>query len=394
MMTLCYESYGQIGKVLQYKELPVPTAGPGQVLVKVDAAALNPLDYKVMAGHFNAVFPRTLPAVPGCEASGTVVAVGPAGVEAYSPHFVEGVEVPSTYPRVGDEVWADVTTEGGGMAEYVVVNVGAVAGKPSNLSHEEAASMPVAGTTALVALRDAAKLTKGESVLILGGAGGCGSLAVQIAKSLGASRVVTTASNSNAATLLSLGADEVVDYRQYIKWHERLAGQQFDVVLDCVGGRANWAAAKAEGGVLGPEGRFVTIAGDTKDPLGEPLTKTRLVKSALRLLGRKIRGRVVGQEYVSFYKTPSRSSLTDLKALVEAGKVVPVVDRVYPLSAEGGMDLFTRAMNRALGCNECSSSGKVVLSVDHEDLRIQKLAAEGQVREAETSPLSTPANPT
>jgi NADPH:quinone reductase-like Zn-dependent oxidoreductase len=236
------------------------------VLVKVGAASLNPIDYKKMGGALYLLEAVTGDlrsgggSTPGFDLAGTVVAAG----------------TDCKRVREGDEVFAMAQVfHTGALAEYVSVPEAMVSIKPPRLSMEEAASIPMAALTSLQALRTYGKLAKGEHVVVLGGSGGCGSQAVQIAKALGAGWVTATASPRNAALVKSLGANRVVNYRTE-DWAEEVLKDSRKgggggggggsggipapvLVIDTVGGRGEWERAQR---VLGPGGRFVTIAGD------------------------------------------------------------------------------------------------------------------------------------
>ncbi|KAH9328443.1 hypothetical protein KI387_000551, partial [Taxus chinensis] len=215
-----YNEYGS-SNVLQFGDLPVPTAGPEEILVKVRAAALNPLDFKLRAG----VFPHNMfPVVPGCDVCGVVEEVG------------EGV----TRFKKGDEVYGLIQLfkenrpmpSAGTVAQYTVVEQHLVAHKPSNLSSEEAASFPVVLLTAQEAF-DMVNFKSGQSMFIVGGAGGIGSVAIQLAKHVyGASRIVSNASTGKLDFVKSLGADLVVDYT---KQSYDQVPEKFDFVFDTIG---------------------------------------------------------------------------------------------------------------------------------------------------------------
>jgi len=262
-------------------------------------------------------------------------------------------------------VWADLTGLDGAFAQYAAAPASVVGLKPASLGHAQAAALPVAGSTSLQALRQVG-LSPGESVLLLGGATGCGAAGIQIAKALGAATVCTTAAAGSHELLQQLGADETVDYRS-VDWREALAGRAFDVVYDCVGGRSAWVAARSRG-ILAPKGRYISIVGDTESRLGEPITPARSADTILRLLGRTARGAVTGQKYAILFKKPSSESLDELAGWVEAGRLRPVVEREFgplagPRGAEEVLGLFERAVGRAEGRVSGSSAGKLVLTI-------------------------------
>jgi len=227
-------------EVLQYGDLPDPSAGPGQIVVDTYAASVNGADWKVRAGSYAQA---TFPLILGRDFSGVVSALG-AGV---------------TDLRTGDEVFG--VLEGGRdgtYAEKIAVGAAIVAKKPSALSHVDAAALALTGLTALVSVEDTLKLKSGETILIQGGAGGVAGFAIQVAKHLGA-RVITTASAANAAYVRDLGADEVIDYN---KTDFRTAVNNCDAVFDTVGGDV----AMRSFAVLKPGGRAAFIASGAQAP--------------------------------------------------------------------------------------------------------------------------------
>jgi NADPH:quinone reductase-like Zn-dependent oxidoreductase len=222
-------------EVLRVEEAPVPTPKAGEVRIRVHAAGVNPIDWKVRSGRLQKNYPVPLPYIPGRDISGTIDALG-SGVTGW---------------KIGDAVIAN--SDGGGFAEYAVVAAGDIAHKPAQLSHEQAAGIPVAALTAWRTLIEAANIQKDQRVLIHGGAGGVGSMAVQLAHWRGA-HVIATASERNHEYLKSIGADEVIDYRT-TRFED--AAKNIDVVLDTVGGET-LARSPA---VLGQGGLLLSIAG-------------------------------------------------------------------------------------------------------------------------------------
>jgi NADPH:quinone reductase-like Zn-dependent oxidoreductase len=237
---------------LKYGDLPDPVAKAGEVLVDIHAASVNGADWKVRAGQS---YPQTnFPYVLGRDFSGVVSATGP-GVGDFA---------------VGDEVFAvcDVGQEGA-YAEKIAIKAAIVAHKPTSISHADAAAVALAGLTALVAVEDTLRLKPGETILIQGGAGGVASIAIQLAKHIGA-RVITTASAPNHAYVRALGADEVVDYNAQ-DFSKALSG--LDAVFDTVGGDG----AQRSFAVLKPGGRAAFIASGAQAP-----KPTRVDVEALR----------------------------------------------------------------------------------------------------------------
>jgi NADPH:quinone reductase-like Zn-dependent oxidoreductase len=217
-------------EVLRFEDAPRPTPGSSELLVRVHAASVNPIDWKARAGHV----PLPLPFIPGWDVSGVVE---PAGTDV-------------TKFKKGDDVYGhpDVAHSGGGYAEYVILNEQNAALKPRSLDHVHAAALPVVALTAWQALFDKASLSKGQKILIHGAAGGVGSFAVQLAKWKGA-HVIGTASGNNQAFLRELGVDEPIDYE---KSRFEDVVHNVDVVLDTIGGDTqdrSWKVLK-RGGIL------------------------------------------------------------------------------------------------------------------------------------------------
>uniref|UniRef100_A0A0C9S2K5 TSA: Wollemia nobilis Ref_Wollemi_Transcript_19001_1263 transcribed RNA sequence n=1 Tax=Wollemia nobilis TaxID=56998 RepID=A0A0C9S2K5_9CONI len=233
-----YSEYGSVD-VLQFGELPMPKPGPGEILIKVRAAALNPVDFKIRQDGLFRGAGAGFPVVPGCDVAGVVAEVG-EGASKFAP---------------GDEVYADMQdfTAGepkqlGTLAQYTVAEEQFVAAKPSNVSFEEAASLPLALLTAQQAF-DTVGFQKGQSVFIVGGAGGVGTLAIQLARHVyGAGRIVSTASTPKLEFVKSLGADHVVDYTK--QSYDQIS-EKFDFVFDTIGeSNKSYVVAKEEAKVI------------------------------------------------------------------------------------------------------------------------------------------------
>jgi NADPH2:quinone reductase len=272
---------------------PVPQAG--QVLVRVHATSINPLDYQVRRGDYPDLVP--LPAITGHDVSGVVESIGP-GVSAFAP---------------GDEVWytPQIFDGQGSYAEYHVAAESIIARKPASLSHLEAASLSLVGGTVWEALTVRAVLRVGESILIHGGAGGVGHVAIQVAKAMGA-KVFTTVREANADFVRSLGADVVIDYTQedYVEAIMReTAGHGVDVVFDTIGGDTLSRSAD----VLAQLGRVVSIV-DIAQP-----------QNLVQAWGKNA-------SYHFVFTRQNRGKLDELSALVERGQLRPHVGAVYSLA--------------------------------------------------------------
>jgi NADPH:quinone reductase-like Zn-dependent oxidoreductase len=273
-------------EVLRYEDAPRPTPGEGEVLVRVHAAGVNPVDWKVRQGGLRGLAP-SLPQIPGFDVAGVVAQVG------------EGVE----RLEVGDAVYGYLSLRrGGAYAEYVVAAEGELAAKPEQLSFVEAAAMPLAGLTAWQALFNTAALEAGQTVLVHAGAGGVGHFAVQLAHWRGA-KVITTASERNHEFLRGLGADVVIDYRT--QRFDQIA-RDVDVVLDSIGGETQRRSLD----VLKPGGFLVSIVGSPDERALEE---------------RDLRG-------AGMLVQPRAAQLDVLAELVADGKLRPEVSLVLPLA--------------------------------------------------------------
>ena len=297
-------------EVLRVEEVDKPSPGPRDVLVRVRATAVNPVDWKVRSGGQRNIMRYTLPWILGLDVSGVVEALG-ANVTRF---------------KVGDEVWSSpIHRRPGTYAEYVCIDEREVSRKPANLTHEEAASIPLVGLTAYQCLVEACKLTAGQRVLIHAGAGGVGSFAIQLAKHLGAT-VVTTASARNEAFVRELGADEVIDYTVG-SFADGCA--PVDAVLDSLGE----SAFEGNVQVLRRGGRMANITFDVARHIekgGSFFSLFTLAGAFLRmLLVPWFRKRIHSRHVI---KRCDGEQLAVIAGLCEAGKIKPIIDRVVPLA--------------------------------------------------------------
>ena len=273
-------------EVLRVQEVSIPVPGPGELLVRVHAAAVNPVDTSIRAGRAGGLSGASLPYVPGFDVSGTVTAIG-SGVDVF---------------EVDDEVFAMVNLRRGGTyAEYVIILENEAALKPARVSHAEAAAIPLVALTAWQALFEVAKLQPGQTILIHAGAGGVGSIAVQLAKWRGA-RIIATASDYNHDFLRGLGVDVPVDYRT--QNFENFASD-VDVVLDPIGGDTQVRSLQIlkEGGIL------VSIVGLTS----EGRNPSRNVRAT------------------SILVRPNSVQLSEIGGLIQNGIINPIVSYRFPL---------------------------------------------------------------
>lgn len=313
--------------VLALTDVEKPRPAAGEVLVRVHAASVNARDWHVMRGDPYLARPsadlgwrRPNVTIRGTDFAGQVEAVGTD---------VTGI-------KIGDEVYGEAPRA---FAEYVVAAQDVVAAKPANLSFEEAAALPLAANTALMGLRDTARVGPGHRVLINGAAGGVGTFAVQIAKALDAT-VTAVCSTRNVELVGSLGADDVVDYTTS---DFSIRERSYDVLLDLIGNRSLTALRR----VLVPRGTLVLSGGGLYSG-----------GSVFGPLGLMIRGQLAGlfvpQRVMMFDAVPSSANLTTLREYAEAGRLTPVLDRTYPLSAAAD------AIRHVEGGH---ARGKVVLTV-------------------------------
>jgi NADPH:quinone reductase-like Zn-dependent oxidoreductase len=299
MKAITYSRYGS-PDVLRWEDRPMPTVGSDDVLLAVRAASVNPLDWHVMRGRphvarmaFGLRKPRDTRL--GVDVAGQVEAVG-RNVTRF---------------EAGDEVFGVCR---GAFAEYACAPERALVTKPDNVTFEQAASVPVAAITALQALRDKGRIQRGQKVLINGAAGGVGTFAVQIAKTLGA-EVTGVCSTRNVDLVRSIGADQVIDYTQedFTK-----GGQHYDLILDCVGNHALLACRR----VLNPGGMYIMVGGPDGRWIG-PLAS--VVKAPVVSM-------FVSQKLLVYLSRPNQEDLSTMRELLETGKVRPVIDRRYRLS--------------------------------------------------------------
>lgn len=296
--------------VMSIDDRPEPVVGPRDVLINVRAASLNPIDFKLREGKAKFVLKTSFPIGLGCDVAGVVSKVG----------------VDVTRFRPGDEVCARLEENRmGGLAERVAADEYVVAKKPKNASFAEAAALPLTGLTSLQALRGKAKLQAGQHVLIHAGAGGVGTMAIQIAKIMGL-RVSTTASASNAELVRSLGADDVIDYTKE-NVSERARG--VDAVFDTLGDASELTSlglVRRGGVVVGVSGMPDSDFASQRLPLFvRPIIWLATMKR------RRIAART-GARFEYLFMHPDGRELSELVAWVEEGRLRPVLHRTYPFA--------------------------------------------------------------
>lgn len=293
-------------------EMSEPEVRPGDVLVRVHAAGLNILDSKIRTGEFKLVLPYRFPLILGNDVAGVVVKVG-SQVRRF---------------KVGDEVYARPDKGRiGTFAEFIAMDEGDVALKPRSLSMEEAAGIPLVGLTAWQALVEIADLKKGQKVFIQAGSGGVGSFAIQLAKHLGAT-VAATTSTANVELVRHLGADVVIDYRK--DDFETLL-QGYDVVLNSQDPKTLEKSLR----ILRPGGKLISITGPPDAAFARELSAPRFVGLLMRLLSAGVRRKAkrLNVGYSFLFMKASGDQLARITALVDAGAIRPVMDKVFPFEA-------------------------------------------------------------
>ncbi len=290
-------------------DVPTPALRDDDVLVRVHAASVNALDTRIRTGEFKVILPYRLPLVLGNDLAGTVERVGD-GVHEFKP----GDEV---YARVGDD-------RIGTFAEFVAVKAASVARKPGNLDMMEAASLPLVALTAWQALVETARVKPGQKVFIQAGSGGVGTVAIQLAKHLGAF-VATTTSTANVAWVKDLGADVVIDYRQQDFATEL---RDYDVVLNSLGKDEPFRSLQ----ILRPGGHLISISGPPTPAFATARGLAWPVKQVMRLLSHRIRSKAKqrGVDYTFLFMRADGDQLGEITALVESDALRPVIDRVFP----------------------------------------------------------------
>lgn len=321
MRAITYRHYGP-PDVLECVEVATPEPADDEVLVRVRAASVNPLDWHFMRGSpfvvriMTGIF-RPKDGRLGVDLAGVVEAAG-ASVTRFRP---------------GDEV---LGASRGTVAEVVSAPESRLVAKPDNITFEEAAAVPIAGITALQGLRDKGRIQAGQKVLVIGAAGGVGTFAVQIAKSYGA-QVTGVCSTRNVEMVTLIGADHVVDYTRD---DFSTSGEQYDIVLDCIGNRTLSECRR----VMSERGIHVAVGGDD-----------RLLSMLLGFVWANLLSMFVSQRFVSFLAAIRGKDLAVLAGLMEDGKVAPTIDRRYPLEQAAEAIRYLETMH---------ARGKVIISMD------------------------------
>lgn len=324
MQALQYSAYGGGASALKHVELPIPIPQKGEILVKVETASVNPVDWKVQSGALKPFLPPKFPYVPGTDIAGEVVAVG-SGVET----FKEGDKVLS---------WLDLKA-GGSLAQFAIAPLKSTVKKPQEIPAVDACCLPVSGLTALQAIRDYAGVNlDGQSranLLVTGASGGVGLYAVQIAKLCGA-HVTATCGARNIELVRSLGADEVLDYKTPEgAMLKSPSGRAYDAVIHCTSG-ISWSTFSPN---LKPVSKVVDLTPNIKSLATTAIKKLTLCQ----------------QELVPYWVSGKAEDLELLAEFAKCGKLKTIIDSEYP---------FSRAEEAWVRSIEGHSTGKVVVIVD------------------------------
>lgn len=308
MKAFVFRRYGKPDQV-GFADTPRPVPRPDEILVQVHAAGLNPIDNMIPKGTFKPMLRFKLPATLGSDLAGVVVEVGDR----------------VTRFRPGDAVFASIFDQGtGSLAEFAIVPEKAAALKPANLDFVQAASIPMVGLTSWQALKDRIGLRPGQKVFIPAGSGGIGTFAIQLAKVLGA-KVGTTTSTGNVDMVRSLGADEVVDYK---KQEFENVLRDYDAVLGTVRGDALLKYLR----ILKPNSTIVSLIGPPDAAFARARGMNAFFRFVFGLLSRKIirQGAKRGVAYSFLFVHPDGIRLAEIGKLLEAGRIRPVIDKVFP----------------------------------------------------------------
>lgn len=294
---------------LQLVELPEPQINENEVLVQIHAASINQIDLKLKSGEFKLMLPYRFPLILGHDLAGIVTKVGPK-VSRF---------------KVGDEILAQPALfKIGSFAEYIAINENEVALKPKNISMEEAASIPLVALTVWQAFVEKAKLKKGQKVFIQAGSGGVGTIAIQLAKHLGAT-VATTTSAANSELVKSLGADVVIDYKT----------QDFETLLndyDLVLNSQDEKTLEKSLRILKPGGKVISISGPPDVAFAKEAGLNWLMKTVISFLSRKVtkQAKQLGVDYSFLFMKANGEQLSEISSLIEAGVIRSVIDQVFP----------------------------------------------------------------
>ncbi|QEL69675.1 MULTISPECIES: NADP-dependent oxidoreductase [unclassified Bacillus cereus group] len=307
MKAMIIDRYGKIP--MRMAEVPTPEINEYEVLAEIHAASINPIDFKIRDGKVKMLLKYEMPLILGNDFSGVITKVGSK----------------VTRFKVGDEIYARPRKNKiGTFAEYIAIHEDDIALKPKNLSFEEAASIPLVGLTSYQALHDIMQLQKGQKILIHAGSGGVGTFAIQLAKIMGAT-VTTTASEAGANLVTSLGADEIINYKTE-KFEDIL--KNYDAVFDTIGG----ATLEKSFNIIKSGGNIVSVSGMPNARFGKEFGSGFFKTLLFSLASKKLTAleKKHNAQYSFLFMKPSGDQLRTIANYIEAGKIKPVIDRVFP----------------------------------------------------------------
>ena len=307
MKAMIIDRYGKVP--MRMAEVPTPEIYEYEVLAEIHAASINPIDFKIRDGKVKMLLKYEMPLILGNDFAGVITKVGSK----------------VTRFKVGDEIYARPRKNKiGTFAEYIAIHEDDIALKPKNLSFEEAASIPLVGLTSYQALHDIMQLQKGQKILIHAGSGGVGTFAIQLAKIMGAI-VTTTASEAGANLVTSLGADEIINYKTE-KFEDIL--KNYDAVFDTIGG----ATLEKSFNIIKRGGNIVSVSGMPNARFGKEFGSGFFKTLLFSLASKKLTAleKKHNAQYSFLFMKPSGDQLRTIANYIEAGKIKPVIDRVFP----------------------------------------------------------------
>jgi len=307
MKAMIIDKYGKVP--MRMAEVPTPEINEYEVLAEIHAASINPIDFKIRDGKVKMLLKYEMPLILGNDFAGVIIKVGSK----------------VTRFKVGDEIYARPRKNKiGTFAEYIAIHEDDIALKPKNLSFEEAASIPLVGLTSYQALHDIMHLQKGQKILIHAGSGGVGTFAIQLAKIMGAT-VTTTASEAGSDLVKSLGADQIINYKTE-KFEEIL--KDYDAVFDTIGG----TTLEKSFDIIKSGGNIVSVSGMPNARFGKEFGSGFFKTLLFSLASRKLTTleKKHNAQYSFLFMKPSGDQLRTIANYIEAGKIKPVIDRVFP----------------------------------------------------------------
>ncbi|WP_242268009.1 NADP-dependent oxidoreductase [Bacillus cereus group sp. BfR-BA-01352] len=306
MKAMIIDKYGKVP--MRMAEVPTPEINEYEVLAEIYAASINPIDFKIRDGKVKMLLKYEMPLILGNDFSGVITKVGSK----------------VTRFKVGDEIYARPRKNKiGTFAEYIAIHEDDIALKPKNLSFEEAASIPLVGLTSYQALHDIMQLQKGQKILIHAGSGGVGTFAIQLAKIMGAT-ITTTASEAGANLVKSLGADEIINYKTE-KFEDIL--KDYDAVFDTIGG----TTLEKSFNIIKSGGNIVSVSGMPNARFGKEFGSGFFKTLLFSLASKKLTAleKKHNARYSFLFMKPSGDQLRTIANYIEAGKIKPIIDRVF-----------------------------------------------------------------